>query len=684
MRLVKRLGQIALVLATAMAAFAGVAHAAQVIVVMDASGSASGQIGGVAKIDIARAALRSILPEAPDNLEIGLVAYGNRQREACDDYQLIAPLGTAEAFTSAAARVSPLGRSPIADATVAAADALTEPEGATIIVITDNADNCAPDPCATISDLHERMPDVTVSVVGLGIPEDEVDAIACFADITGGLYLRAENVAGFQAILFQALETAWGGPPPPMPTATIEFPGTIVQDRPFTVAYDGPLAPGDQIRIAWLGTPPDEYITTVFTRADGAPVEIVAPDELGAYELRYWHAERNTVIARVPFRVAALTPTLEAPAAVQQGADIVVAWHADPAGGRTIQVAQPFAPLAAAIATVPVIRGEPTVTLTAPTRPGTYELRLIDAPVGKDQPPELRDNDQSRVLARITIVVEAADVSLAVEGPITAGLPFRTAWTGPGGRGDEIRLARPQQQTTDYLASTAARGEAVTFTAPYPPGTYEVRYWSAALQDVIAVEEVEIVAATASLSAPATLAGGTTFTVDWTGANAVGDHIALLDAGGREVLSARLSLFGDPVVFEAPTTAGLYRLVYLADNGNAVLAEQAVAVTAASASVSTPRSAEVGTEISVSWDGPAGRFDEIRIVGPDESATVVAAIRVVPGTPARLTAPAEPGRYRVQYWAGADVILASAFIDITCRQCDSAPAAPGDALRLGP
>ena len=683
MRLLKRLGRFVLVLATAMT-FAGIAHAAQVMVVMDASGSASGQIGGVAKIDIARAALRSILPEAPDDFTVGLVAYGNRQRDACDDYQVLAAPGSTAAFTSATARISPLGRSPIADATVAAANALTEPDGATIIVITDNADNCAPDPCATISDLHEQMPGVTVSVVGLAIPEDEVGAIACFADLTGGLYLRADTVGDFQANLFQALETAWGGPPPPMPTATIEYPGNITQDRPFTVTYDGPLAPGDQIRIAWLGTPLDEYITTVFAHADGTPVEIMAPDELGAYELRYWHAERNTVLTRVPFRVLALTPTLEAPATVQQGADIVVAWHADPAGGRTIQIAQPFAPLAAATSSVPVIRGEPTVTLTAPTRPGTYEIRLVDAPVAKDQPPELRNNDQSRILTRITIVVEAADVSLSVDGPVTAGLNFAAHWSGPGGGGDEIRLAQPQMQATEYLANTAARGDAVTFRAPYPPGTYELRYWSAALQDVIAVEEINVAAATATLSAPTEIAGGTTFEVDWTGPNGVGDHIALLDADGQTLLSQRLSLFGDPAIFEAPTAAGTYELAYVADNGNAVLAQQPITVAAATASVSAPRSAEVGTEIGVNWDGPAGRFDEIRIAGPDEAANVVAAVRVVPGTTAHLTAPAEPGTYRIQYWAGADVVLASAVIEITCPQCDSAPAEPGDALRLSP
>ncbi len=308
----------------------------------------------------------------------------------------------------------------------------------------------------------------------------------------------------------------------PIPVATIAYPGTVVQDRPFTVHYDGPLADGDQVRLSWLGTPLDAYITAAFVQADGAPIEFMAPAERGVYELRYWHD--GAVLSRVPFRIEALTPTLEAPATVQQGGDIVVAWHADPIGGRTIEIAQPLAPLAAALATVDVIRSEPTVTLKAPARPGTYEVRLVDAPVSTDQPPELRDNDQTRILARATVVVAAADISLTVAGPVTAGQELTANWTGPGGTGDEIRLARPQMQTTDYLATIPARGEAVTFRAPYPPGGYEIRYWSAVLQDVIGVEAIDVQAPAASVTAPEAIAGGTTFAIDWTGPNAVGDR----------------------------------------------------------------------------------------------------------------------------------------------------------------
>src|SRR5688572_7730814 len=176
------------------------------MVVIDGSGSAAGRIGDTRKIDIARNSLSSLLAGAPADLLIGIAAYGHRVREQCSDYEVMAPPGPVDAANAAAARISPLGRSPIAEATVAAAETFGggDVEG-TVIVITDNADNCAPEPCAVISALHDRMPNVTISVVGIAIPADEVPDIACFAELTGGVYLRAGDAAGFRTNLAQAL-----------------------------------------------------------------------------------------------------------------------------------------------------------------------------------------------------------------------------------------------------------------------------------------------------------------------------------------------------------------------------------------------------------------------------------------------------------------------------------------------
>ena len=91
------------------------ALAADVMVVMDGSGSAAGRIGGTPKIDIARNALSAELERAPADLRLGLVAYGHRQKGECSDIELLStPLpDNVGAFLAASRKVRPLGNSPI-------------------------------------------------------------------------------------------------------------------------------------------------------------------------------------------------------------------------------------------------------------------------------------------------------------------------------------------------------------------------------------------------------------------------------------------------------------------------------------------------------------------------------------------------------------------------------------------
>lgn len=686
-----KLGRYLIAVMIGSAIAAGSASGAEIIIVIDGSGSSAGQIDGDAKIDIARLALRTMLADAPDNLSIGLVAYGHRQREACDDVELLAPPGPTEIFLTAVAGVRSLGRSPIAAATEAAADAASDPSApVTIIVITDNADNCSANPCATISALKDRMPNLTISVVGIAIPADEIAEIACFAELTGGLYLRAENAAAFAANLEEALVVAWGDPippPPPMPNAVIVFPNSVVQGTIFSVDYRGPLVPGDEIRIAWVGTPANHFISAVFVLTDGTPILLTAPAERGAFELRYWHGERATVLARIPLQVGALVRTLVAPETVQQGGAFIVAWRAATRGGETIQMAEPLAGLEAAIFGVAVVRDEPTVVLSAPALPGTYEIRLVAAPADADGPPEIRRGDQARILARRVIEVLPANVRMNVVAPIIAGLDFSVVWTGPGGSGDEIHLARPDIQPGESLASARPLGVAVTFTAPFPAGDYELRYWSAVLQEVIASQAIVVTMPEASLEAPVEIEGGATMKVVWTGPGAIGDRIAMLlfgDDSKTAVITVRLPLAREPVVLEAPVVPGTYQLAYLTGGGEVTLAQRPIVVIASMVTLAAPASVTAGDDIEVAWEGPDGRFDELRLARPDSG--TLDATRIVEGATARLTAPDEPGGYVIQYWAGsANVVLASIIINVVCAECaEAAPDSAAGELRLDP
>ena len=50
-----------------------------------------GQIDGKPKLEIARDTLRTVLQTMPADLELGLMAYGHREKGTCDDIELIVP-----------------------------------------------------------------------------------------------------------------------------------------------------------------------------------------------------------------------------------------------------------------------------------------------------------------------------------------------------------------------------------------------------------------------------------------------------------------------------------------------------------------------------------------------------------------------------------------------------------------
>jgi Ca-activated chloride channel family protein len=162
------------------------------IVVLDASGSMWGQIDGRPKVDIARETLRTVLQSVPSDMELGLMAYGHREKGACEDIELIVPpeAGTATAITQAADAMRFLGKTPLTAAVRQAAEALRySEEKSTVILITDGVETCEADPCALGKELEAAGVDFTAHVVGFGLTAEEGREVACLAQNTGGKYL---------------------------------------------------------------------------------------------------------------------------------------------------------------------------------------------------------------------------------------------------------------------------------------------------------------------------------------------------------------------------------------------------------------------------------------------------------------------------------------------------------------
>jgi Ca-activated chloride channel family protein len=210
------------------------------IIVLDASGSMWGQIDGKPKLEIARETLKTVLQTVPADAELGLMAYGHRQKGACSDIELVVPPapGTAAAITQATDKMKFLGKTPLSEAVRQAAEALrSTEEKATVVLITDGIETCNADPCALGKELEQSGVDFTAHVVGFGLTDDEGKQVACLAENTGGKYIQA----GDKAALENALKTVVAAPAPapapapepkPAPPAKVEYnlvPNTVLK-----------------------------------------------------------------------------------------------------------------------------------------------------------------------------------------------------------------------------------------------------------------------------------------------------------------------------------------------------------------------------------------------------------------------------------------------------------------------
>ena len=227
--LYRTLSGLAVLLAAATASVA----ADRTIIVLDASGSMWGQIDGKPKLEIARESLRTVLQAVPGDQEIGLMAYGHREKGSCTDIELVVPpaAGTANAIASAADSLKFLGKTPLTAAVKQAAEALKYTEDkARVILITDGLETCKGDPCALGTELKASGVDFTADVVGFGLTAEEGRQVACLADNTGGKYIQASDAEALQAALAETVAAPAPEPaeepapePEPEPAPKAEF-----------------------------------------------------------------------------------------------------------------------------------------------------------------------------------------------------------------------------------------------------------------------------------------------------------------------------------------------------------------------------------------------------------------------------------------------------------------------------
>jgi Ca-activated chloride channel homolog len=180
-----------------------------VMMVLDGSGSMWGQIEGVSKIEIARGVIGGLLDDWDPAIELGVIAYGHREKGACDDIETLVNIGPVDkdAVMAKVNAINPKGKTPISASVRKAAESLkyTE-EKATVILISDGLETCSVDPCALAAELEANGVDFTTHVIGFDIKDEDKAGLVCLAERTGGRYMSAQNAQELTTALAQTVE----------------------------------------------------------------------------------------------------------------------------------------------------------------------------------------------------------------------------------------------------------------------------------------------------------------------------------------------------------------------------------------------------------------------------------------------------------------------------------------------
>ncbi len=350
------------------------------ILVLDGSGSMWGQIDGTAKITIAQKVVGDLLKDLPAEQSVGLSAYGHRRKGDCGDIETLALPGTQSRSEIGALvnAIKPKGKTPMTDAVIAAAKALAYTEqAATVILVSDGIETCAPDPCAAARALEEAGVDFTAHVVGFDV--DDADAIRqmqCLASETGGRFMTARDADE----LGEALRHV--SAPAPEPEAApeslpalkiigpVEAPAGTVQ----TYAFEGETGEEDFLAIyASDGT--QMVYRTVRARSE---MEIQLPKAAGTYEMRYeFKGRSDSVLASLALSLGESGPTLTINGALNAGSQIQVAWTGPGTDSDFLSIGDVGGDAGYHTASDYLVSGGNPIALMLPKEPGTYELRYV-------------------------------------------------------------------------------------------------------------------------------------------------------------------------------------------------------------------------------------------------------------------------------------------------------------------
>ncbi|MEM7441694.1 MAG: VWA domain-containing protein [Pseudomonadota bacterium] len=426
-----------------------------------------------------------------------------------------------------------------------------------------------------------------------------------------------------------------------LPEATVSGPAQIPATATFEAQWAGPDEGGDYVTIVEAGAPRNSYNDYERTQS-GNPLELDAPDGLGAYELRYVHGQSGETLASQPIELTPISATLSAVSEASSGNPIAVEWTGPNSRNDYITIVEAGAPAGTYNDYERTTAGSP-LEINAPDGVGNYEIRYV---IGQS----------SRTLASVPLTLVAATATLDAPIEALAGADIDIAWSGPDNQNDYITIVEagsPEGTYNDYERTTA--GSPVTVTAPDGIGNYEIRYVIGQSSRTLASIPLTLVAAQATLEAPSEVGAGAEVEVAWTGPDNRNDYITIVEVGSPEGTynDYERTTAGSPVSITAPDAIGTFEIRYVVGQSGRTLASVPLTLVVVGATIEAPAEADAGASIEVTWDGPDNHNDYITIVeaGAPEG-TYNHYERTRAGSPVTIRAPDAVGDHEIRYVVG--------------------------------
>ena len=370
----------------------------------------------------------------------------------------------------------------------------------------------------------------------------------------------------------------------------VEAPARAVVGSFIEVRWDGTISKQDFISIDEAGAPESTYGKYIYARGD-MQGKLRAPEVPGKYLVRYHSESRGyPVRGSSPLEVIDATATLEGPLTVDSGGEVEIHWTG-PANRQDFISIDPVGSAEKTYGKYAYTKKVPA-KIRAPEEPGQYVVRYHLAMT-------------YRVIGQTLLTVKGVTATLEAPAQAQAGGEVSVRWQGPGGQGDYVSIDPPDSPDRDYLEYRYTRaGSPLEIRIPEEAGRYEIRYHQGQKRTVLARIPFEVLANTATVAGPPSVAGGSELAVRWTGPDNSGDYITIVpaDAPARDYLSYHYTKSGSPGTLEAPLEPGAYELRYLTGRSRSILARAAIEVTPGAvpgtlrvfAAAETPRAESAG------------------------------------------------------------------------------------------